>query len=153
MLLPHQEFLRRFEQHILPRRFVKIRHFGYLWQAGEAWPDRCSTGSGTPKTEGQNTLSDQDAGKTREGYLQMSLLRNRQDDRCLRHHGQGKPEAQALPVKSRTNVNRERVRDCCGLIRDMMKTQPQNCLWVGEPMPVVTQNLTSNPNRPAKPPM
>ncbi len=30
MLLPHQEFLRRFEQHILPKRFVKIRHFGYL---------------------------------------------------------------------------------------------------------------------------
>ncbi|MBK7809628.1 MAG: transposase [Saprospiraceae bacterium] len=24
--LTHQEFLRRFEQHILPKRFVKIRH-------------------------------------------------------------------------------------------------------------------------------
>lgn len=30
MMLPHAEFLRRFEQHILPRSFVKIRHAGYL---------------------------------------------------------------------------------------------------------------------------
>jgi hypothetical protein len=30
MMLPHAEFLRRFEQHILPRGFVKIRHAGYL---------------------------------------------------------------------------------------------------------------------------
>lgn len=30
MWLTHEEFLRRFEQHILPKRFVKIRHFGYL---------------------------------------------------------------------------------------------------------------------------
>lgn len=30
MWLTHQEFLRRFEQHVLPKRFVKIRHFGYL---------------------------------------------------------------------------------------------------------------------------
>jgi hypothetical protein len=30
MLLSHEEFIRRFEQHILPKRFVKIRHFGYL---------------------------------------------------------------------------------------------------------------------------
>jgi hypothetical protein len=35
MLLPHQEFLRRFEQHILPKRFVKIRHFGYLRLRGK----------------------------------------------------------------------------------------------------------------------
>ena len=30
MWLTHQEFLRRFELHILPKRFIKIRHFGYL---------------------------------------------------------------------------------------------------------------------------
>lgn len=30
MKLPHAEFLRRFEQHILPKGFVKIRHAGYL---------------------------------------------------------------------------------------------------------------------------
>ena len=30
MTLSHEEFLRRFEQHILPKRFVKIRHGGFL---------------------------------------------------------------------------------------------------------------------------
>ena len=30
MWLDHEEFLRRFEQHILPRGFVKIRHSGFL---------------------------------------------------------------------------------------------------------------------------
>jgi hypothetical protein len=30
MTLTHAEFARRFEQHILPRRYVKIRHCGYL---------------------------------------------------------------------------------------------------------------------------
>lgn len=30
MSLSHGEFLRRFEQHILPKGFVKIRHAGYL---------------------------------------------------------------------------------------------------------------------------
>ena len=30
MWLSHEEFLRRFEQHILPRKFVKIRHGGFL---------------------------------------------------------------------------------------------------------------------------
>lgn len=30
MWLTHQEFLRRFELHILPKRFIKIRHYGYL---------------------------------------------------------------------------------------------------------------------------
>jgi hypothetical protein len=30
MILTHEEFLRRYEQHILPKRFVKIRHSGYL---------------------------------------------------------------------------------------------------------------------------
>ena len=30
MTLSHEEFLRRFEQHILPNRFVKIRHSGFL---------------------------------------------------------------------------------------------------------------------------
>ena len=35
MTLTHQEFLRRFEQHILPRRFVKIRSYGYLKNRGK----------------------------------------------------------------------------------------------------------------------
>lgn len=30
MTLPIKEFVRRFEQHILPKGFVKIRHYGYL---------------------------------------------------------------------------------------------------------------------------
>lgn len=33
--LSHGEFLRRFEQHILPRRFVKIRHYGLLQNHGK----------------------------------------------------------------------------------------------------------------------
>jgi Putative transposase/Transposase zinc-binding domain len=35
MMLSHEEFLRRFEQHILPRYFVKIRHYGYLRNRGK----------------------------------------------------------------------------------------------------------------------
>jgi hypothetical protein len=35
MTLTYAEFLRRFEQHILPRRFVKIRHAGYLSHQGK----------------------------------------------------------------------------------------------------------------------
>ena len=34
MTLSHSEFARRFAQHILPRRFVKIRHYGYLSNQG-----------------------------------------------------------------------------------------------------------------------
>lgn len=34
MTLSHEEFLRRFEQHLLPKRFVKIRHAGYLATRG-----------------------------------------------------------------------------------------------------------------------
>ena len=30
MTLTHQEFIRRFSLHILPKRFVKIRHYGFL---------------------------------------------------------------------------------------------------------------------------
>lgn len=30
MTLPYKEFIRRFEQHILPKRFTKIRTYGYL---------------------------------------------------------------------------------------------------------------------------
>ena len=30
MTLPITEFARRFEQHILPKGFIKIRHYGYL---------------------------------------------------------------------------------------------------------------------------
>jgi len=35
MTLNHAEFVRRFEQHILPKRFVKIRHGGYLAHHGK----------------------------------------------------------------------------------------------------------------------
>ena len=35
MTLNHAEFVRRFEQHILPKRFVKIRHGGYLAHNGK----------------------------------------------------------------------------------------------------------------------
>jgi hypothetical protein len=35
MKLSHDEFLRRFEQHILPKRFVKIRHYGFLQNQGK----------------------------------------------------------------------------------------------------------------------
>ncbi len=30
MVLSHDEFIRRFAMHILPKRFVKIRHYGFL---------------------------------------------------------------------------------------------------------------------------
>lgn len=30
MRLSHEEFIRRFSQHILPKRFVRIRHYGFL---------------------------------------------------------------------------------------------------------------------------
>jgi len=36
MALPEQEFLRRFEMHILPKRFVRIRHYGFLTNRGKA---------------------------------------------------------------------------------------------------------------------
>ena len=35
MTLSHEEFLRRFERHILPRGFVKIRHYGLLQNHGK----------------------------------------------------------------------------------------------------------------------
>jgi hypothetical protein len=38
MVLTHEEFIRRFAQHILPKRFVKIRHYGFLsstWKRGK----------------------------------------------------------------------------------------------------------------------
>ena len=35
MTLSHAEFLRRFEMHILPKRFVKIRHYGLLQNHGK----------------------------------------------------------------------------------------------------------------------
>ena len=34
MTLKGQEFVRRFEQHILPKRFTKIRSYGYLSNRG-----------------------------------------------------------------------------------------------------------------------
>jgi hypothetical protein len=40
MTLTHQEFIRRFAMHILPKRFVKIRHYGILsstWKREKLW--------------------------------------------------------------------------------------------------------------------
>ncbi len=34
MTLTHEEFVRRFSQHILPKRFVRIRHYGILSSTG-----------------------------------------------------------------------------------------------------------------------
>ena len=34
MELPAHEFIRRFEQHILPKGFTRIRHYGYLSNRG-----------------------------------------------------------------------------------------------------------------------
>ena len=36
MTLAHQEFVSRFERHILPYRFVRIRHYGFLKNYGKA---------------------------------------------------------------------------------------------------------------------
>ena len=36
MTLTGEEFLRRYEQHILPKGFTKIRHAGYLSNAGRS---------------------------------------------------------------------------------------------------------------------
>ncbi len=35
MELSAKEFIRRFKMHILPKRFVRIRHFGYLTNRGK----------------------------------------------------------------------------------------------------------------------
>ena len=38
MTLSQEEFIRRFSQHILPKRFVRIRHYGILssyWKRGK----------------------------------------------------------------------------------------------------------------------
>ena len=38
MVLSHEEFIRRFAMHILPKRFVRIRHYGILsssWKRGK----------------------------------------------------------------------------------------------------------------------
>jgi hypothetical protein len=36
MTLSHEEFARRFEQHVLPKRYVKIRHCGFLCHRDKA---------------------------------------------------------------------------------------------------------------------
>ena len=36
MELPVHEFIRRFEQHILPKGFTRIRHYGYLSNRGRS---------------------------------------------------------------------------------------------------------------------
>ena len=40
MTLTHEEFVRRFAQHILPKRFVRIRYYGILsstWKQSKLW--------------------------------------------------------------------------------------------------------------------
>jgi hypothetical protein len=58
MILTHEEFIRRFTFHILPKHFVKIRHYDFL----SSIPIEIETGNGkekikgfTEKTKGQNT--------------------------------------------------------------------------------------------------
>jgi hypothetical protein len=58
MLLSNQEFVRRFAQHILPLRFVRIRHYGILsstWKRGRL-PALQSTLHVARKTKTVNTL-------------------------------------------------------------------------------------------------
>ena len=45
MSLSNEEFTRRFAQHILPHRFVRIRHYGILsstWKRGKLQQLQCS---------------------------------------------------------------------------------------------------------------
>jgi hypothetical protein len=65
MTLTHKEFIRRFSMHILPKRFVKIRHYGLL--------------SSTWKRQKLRETPSKSTGKKREEALvaQMSLLQNR----------------------------------------------------------------------------
>lgn len=56
MTLTHEEFLRRFEQHILPHKFVKIRHTGFLSAANKtkrlsAIRAQLHLGKATPKVK------------------------------------------------------------------------------------------------------
>jgi Putative transposase/Transposase zinc-binding domain len=44
MTLTHQEFIRRFAQHILPKRFVRIRHYGILSRRGRPVVEAVKTG-------------------------------------------------------------------------------------------------------------
>jgi hypothetical protein len=47
-------------------------------------------------------------------------------------------------------VNLKRIRDCRGLIRDMMDKNPQNDLWVGELIPLRVLFQPKNTNGPKK---
>lgn len=60
MRLTHQEFIRRFALHILPKRFVKIRHYGFL--------------SSTWKRQKLKKLQQQLGIKTKEKQSKKSLL-------------------------------------------------------------------------------
>jgi len=65
MTLPLPEFLRRFCLHILPLRFVKIRHYGLLLQPRSHRPNHaspCAPGPGSFSSRGgQRTRSDRKA--------------------------------------------------------------------------------------------
>lgn len=77
MWLTHQEFLRRFEQHIA-KKICQDQAFRIPEVQGierKASTDSVTTVTGTTKTETQNPFSDKNVGKIRQGYFQMSLLR------------------------------------------------------------------------------
>jgi len=57
MRLSHAEFLRRFELHILPKRFVKIRHYALLQNHGKKKKAQCN-----PQTIKTIALAAQGAG-------------------------------------------------------------------------------------------
>jgi hypothetical protein len=48
--IPATDFARRFMQHVLPRRFVRIRHYGLLSNRGRQSLERCNAGHDVPST-------------------------------------------------------------------------------------------------------
>ena len=80
MTLSLDEFVRRFRLHILPARFVKIRHYGLLsnrTRSQEGGRSPKSTRSGFVKT-GRVACPHQPA--TGPGGVEMPLLRERQSE-------------------------------------------------------------------------
>lgn len=60
MVLSHGEFTRRFALHVLPRRFVKIRHFGILsstWKRQKLGALQASLGVTVPDKPGKRTYT------------------------------------------------------------------------------------------------
>jgi hypothetical protein len=68
MSLPHEEFLRRFLQHVLPKGFPRFRYFGFLAnrRRAESWPVPRATGTRAARPAGGSCK--------RSGTLVLSLL-------------------------------------------------------------------------------